>query len=139
MSYFMNTVEEDRCVFISYEGEMTALQLSATRYEAEGVLHQRHWNRLVVDVTQWQSVLTTSELFDFARGLSSRISRATRVALIVRPEQERHAALIQKIARKGRVFLTYFMDPEKAMGWMKQAEPRRQSFQGGIMRLTHLR
>ena len=125
MSYFINPVGEDRCVFLSYEGEMPAVELSAARYEADAVLDQHRWHRLVVDVTQLQSVSTVPELFDFASGLSSNVCRTRRVALVVRPEQEPHARLVQKVARRGRVFLTYFLNPDKAALWVKQS-PRRQ-------------
>jgi hypothetical protein len=46
------------------------------------------------------------------------------VALVVRPEQERHARLVQEVARRGRVFLTYFLDPGKAALWVKQSPGR---------------
>ena len=124
MSYFINPVGEDRCVFLSYEGEMPAVEFSAARYEADAVLDRRHWNRLVVDVTQLQSVPTAPELFDFASGLSSNISRTRRVALVVRPEQERHARLVQEVARRGRVSLMYFLDPDQAILWVKQSSGR---------------
>lgn len=128
MSYFIHPVAEDRYVFLSHEGEMPAADLSAARYEADAILDQRQWHRLVVDVTRLQSAPRTSELIDFAGGLSSTVSRARRVALVVRPEQERLARLLQKVARRGRLFLTYFLDPEKATAWIKQSEPRRQCF-----------
>jgi hypothetical protein len=128
MSYFLNPVGEDRCVFLSYEGEVPAVELSAARYEADAVLDQRQWHRLVVDATQLQSMPRTSELIDFAGGLSSTVSRARRVALVVRPEQERLARLLQKVARRGRLCLTCFLDPNKATRWVKQSTPDRQLF-----------
>ncbi len=126
MSYFIHPVVEDRCVFLSYEGEMPAADLSAARYEADAILDQRQWNRLVVDITQLQSVPRTSETIDFASGLSSTVSRARRVAVVVRPEQERRANLFQKVARRGRLFLTCFQNPDKAMLWVKKSTPQRQ-------------
>jgi hypothetical protein len=127
MSYFLNPVREDRCVFLSYEGEIPPVELSAARYEADAILDQRQWHRLVVDITQLRSVLRTSELLDFASALSSSVSRARRVAVVVRPEQEPQARLFQKVARRGRLFLTYFLDPEKATGWVRQTTPARQA------------
>ena len=124
MSHFINPVRADRCVFLSYEGETPAVELSAARYEADAVLDERRWHRLVVDVTQLQSVPTALELFDFASGLSSNSTRARRVALVVRPEQERHARLVQEVARRGRVSLTYFLDPDEATLWVKQSPGR---------------
>ena len=119
MSYFINSVEEDQCVVLSYEGEMPPLEASAARYEATGVLDQRRWKRMVVDVTQLRSIPTRVQLFDFARSLSSRASPRMRVALVVRPEQAPQAKLVEKVARNDRVFLTYFLDPEQATAWIK--------------------
>ena len=124
MSYFINPIGEDQCVFLSYEGKMPAMELSAARYEADALLDQHRWHRLVVDVTQLESVPTALELFDFASALSSNTSGARRVALVVRPEQERHARLVQEVARRGRVFLTYFLDPNKAALWVKRSPVR---------------
>ena len=126
MSHYINPVEADRCVFLSYEGELPAVELSAARCESDAMLDQRQWRRLVVDITQLQSVPSTSELIGFAGGLSSTVSRARRVALVVRPEQERLARLLQKVARRGRLFLTYFLDPDKATLWVKKSTPDRQ-------------
>ena len=130
MSYFVNPVGDDRCVFLSYEGETPAVELSAARYEADAILDQRRWHRLVVDVTQLKSALQASELFDFASALSSSTTRSRRVAVVVRPDQEAHARIFQKIARRGRVFLSYFLDPEHATGWVKQSTPNRQILGG---------
>lgn len=126
MSYSINPVGEDRCVFLSYEGEVPAVELSAARYEADAILDQRQWHRLIVDVTQLQSMPRTAELIDFAGGLSATVSRARRVGLVVRPEQDRLARLIQKLARRGRLFLASFLDPAKAIRWVKQSTPARQ-------------
>jgi hypothetical protein len=126
MSYFIHPVTEDRCVFLSYEGEVPVADLSAARYEADAILDRHQWNRLVVDITQLQSVPRTSEMIDFATGLSSTVSKARRVAVVVRPEQERQATLFQKVARRGRLFLTCFQDPEKATLWVRQSTPHRQ-------------
>jgi hypothetical protein len=127
MSYFINPVEEDRCVFLSYEGEMPAVEFSAARSEANGVLDERHWNRLMLDVSRLQSAPKARELFDLAKGLSSSVSRPTRVALVVRPEQEPHARLFQKAARTRRVFLAYFLAAERAVSWMRQTALGRQA------------
>jgi hypothetical protein len=120
MSYFINSVEEDQCVVLSYEGEMPPLEASAARCEATGVLDQRRWKRMVVNVTQLRSIPTRVQLFDLARSLSSKASPRMRVALVVRPEQAPQAKLVEKVARNDRVFLTYFVDPKQATAWVKR-------------------
>ena len=121
MSYLINPVTEDRCVYLSYEGEMSARELSAARYEANGVLNRRHWKRIVVDVTALVCIPTSAELFDFAAGFSSGVPQQTRVALIVLPEQEKEARIAEATARKRGVSLTSFVDPEEAANWVKDS------------------
>ena len=120
MPHSIHPDEDDRCVFLSYEGDMPPLELSAARYEAGGALARLHWKRLVVDVTQLDSKPTPAQLYDHARAMSSDFPRGARVALLVRPEQVPAARLVEKVARKGQLFLTYFLDPDKAMAWVNQ-------------------
>ncbi len=125
MAYFIKPIEEERCVSLSYEGEMPPREIAAARYEAHGVLNARRWSRLMVDLTRLRSVPTAPELFDFAKGFASQIPPHARVALLVRPEQVRDANLVEKVARKDGVFLSYFVDPGKAALWMQRSQPSR--------------
>ena len=113
MAYFINPVEAERCVFLSYEGEMPPCELAAARYEAQGLLKTRSWFRMVVDITQMQSVPTPPQLYDFAKGLAVQVPRDARVALVVRPEQVKRASLVEKVAREDGVFLPYFSQSGK--------------------------
>ena len=63
MSYLINPVENENCVFVCYQGQMPSAELSAARSEANRELAQRHWNRLVVDLTQLQSAPTPGTAF----------------------------------------------------------------------------
>ena len=66
MPFLINPVQDDRCVFVSYTGEMPSVELSAARREANGVLGHQHWNRILIDVTQLQSIPTPAQLFGWA-------------------------------------------------------------------------
>lgn len=121
MAYFIEPIEEERCVSLSYEGEMPPRDIAAARYEAHGVLNARRWSRLMVDLTRLRSVPTPPQLFDFAKGFARQVPPDARVALIVRPEQVRDANLVEKVARKDGVFLSYFIDPGKAALWMQRS------------------
>ena len=125
MAFFINPVEAEQCVFLSYEGEMPPREFASARYEAQGLLKTRRWSRIVVDVTQLQSVPTPPQLFDFAKGLAVQAPRDARVALVIRPEQVRQANLVEKVARKDGVFLTYFLDPDRAVHWVKRTKDLR--------------
>ena len=77
---------------------------------------------MVVDVTQLRSVLTGVQVFDCATGFAAHVPRRARVALVVRPDQLQDAGLVVKITQADGVFLTHFLDPEKAVLWVKQTE-----------------
>ena len=122
MAYFIKPIEAERCVSLSYEGELPPREIAAARYEAHGVLNARRWSRITVDLTRLRSVPTAPQLFDFAKGFAGQIPPDARVALVVRPEQVRQANFVEKVARRDGVFLSYFIDPGKAALWMQRAQ-----------------
>jgi len=119
MSYFINPDEEAQCVFLNYEDKMPPIEAVAVRYEAGALLAARHWHRIVVDVTRLRSIPTAMDLFKLANGLSADLPPGARVALVVRPEQARHAKVVEGVARDGGVLLTFFLDAEKAAAWVQ--------------------
>jgi len=129
MSYFINPVKEDQCVFLSYEGEMPLVEAVAVRYEAARLLLQRHWNRLVVDITQLLSV-TEMDLPKFAKDVISTLPRGARVALVIRLDQRKYASLIENFARSDGVLVTFFFDADEATKWVKRVERRKQELTG---------
>ena len=75
--------------------------------------------QLLIDGTVIGSMLKPSHLFDFVKCLTRSLPRTARVALVVRPDQVRHARLIERVARNGGAFLTYFTDRQKAERWVR--------------------
>ena len=126
MSYFINPVEEEQCVFLTYEGEMPPVEVVAVRYETTGLLAAKHWNRMVVDFTELRS-LTALELFVFAKGLSADLPPSARVALVVRPEQASYAKQVENIVRNDGVVLTSFFDPKQATAWVNGVKPQKRT------------
>ena len=122
MAYFIKPIEEERCVTLSYEGDIPPREIAAARYEAHGLLNARRWSRMMLDLTQLRSVPTAPQLFDFAKGFAGHVPPDARVALVVRPEQVRQANFIEKVARRDGVFLSYFVDPEKAALWVQSSQ-----------------
>lgn len=119
MSYFINPVKKDQCVFVTYEGKMTLVDFMAARYEANELLSVKRWNRMAVNISELRSTLTTMELIDLASGLSSDLPRSTRIALVVRSDQVTHAKLAERVARIEGMLLTHFFDAEEATAWVK--------------------
>jgi len=119
MSYFINPDEGAQCVFLTYEGKMPPIEAVAVRYEAGALLAARHWYRIVVDVTRLLSIPTAMDLFKLANGLSADLPSGARVALVVRLEQARHAKIVESVARDNGVFLTFFLDADKAVACVK--------------------
>ncbi len=128
MPCFINSVKQDECVFLTYEGEMPLVEIIAARYEAHSLLEKRHWNRIIVDISQLRSTLTDRALFELASGLSLDLPQSVRVALVTNPEQVGHAKFFENIARNDGVFMTLFSDEDQATAWVKKKahyEPRR--------------
>ena len=126
MPHFISPVEEDQCVFLTYEGKLAPLEIETARYEANGLLEMKHWGRIVIDITELQSIPTALELLEFARGLSSDLPKNVRVALVIRPDQSKHARLCETVARNDGVLLTLFSQVENATAWVKATKPYEQ-------------
>lgn len=73
---------------------------------------------------------SAAQLLDHTRAMAVDIPRGSRVALVILPEQERPARFAEKAARSQGVFLTYFLDPDKAAQWLKQDTPKRRHLAG---------
>ena len=119
MPYFINTFEEDQCVFLAYVGDMIAAEAEAARQEVNALFYSKRWNRVVVDVTQLQSVPPALELFEFSERLSLALPYRARIALVIRPDQGKHARLVENIVRRKGVILKCFPDMENANAWVK--------------------
>jgi hypothetical protein len=91
----------------------------SARYEANALLAEKRWNRIVVDITGLLSRFAAQELFDFARGLAADVPESVRVALVARPDQAKQAKLIENVARNDGLFLSFFLDVEEATIWVK--------------------
>jgi hypothetical protein len=123
MLYYINPSEEDQCVFLAYEGEIEAAEAESAQQKVNALLDMKRWNRVVVDVTQLQSIPTAWELFRFSESLFSDLPRNVRIALVIRLDQARHARLVKNIARNQGVILGCFADAEDAMAWVNPVNP----------------
>lgn len=117
MSYFINPVKEDLCVYLTCEGNCSMIEIMSARYEANALLAAKRWNRIIVDITGLQSKFAAQELFELARGLSAGLPESLRVALVARPDQAKQAKLIESIARNDGLFMAFFLDVEEATTW----------------------
>ena len=119
MSCYLNLVQEDLCVYLTYEGNCSMIEIMSARYEANALLAEKHWNRIVVDITGLLSKFAAQELFEFARGLPADLPESVRVALVARPDQAKQAKLIESVARNHGLFLSFFLEVEEAIIWAK--------------------
>jgi len=98
---------------------MSLAQAAAALEEVEALLTAKGWKGLLVDVTTLRSVPKAEELFTFGNTLPRHLPRLTRVALVVRLDQARHARLIEQVARGGGMFLTFFTNIVRAEKWVR--------------------
>jgi hypothetical protein len=121
MSYYINPIEEDHCLFLSFEAEVPAVEAESVRQGVKALLGDRRWNRIVLDATQMQGYPTTWELFAFSESLCWDLPQDAWIALVARPDQARHAQFLENIARSRGVMLTCFTDEGDASNWVKMA------------------
>lgn len=141
MPYSINPVKEDECVFVTYEGKLTRVEIMAARYEANELLSMKRWNRMVVNIVGLRSTPITMELIDLASDLSSDLPPSTRVALVIRPDQVKDAKLVERVARIEGVFLNHFLNPDKAALWVIESPGSNEGAQPQTttMNLVHVR
>lgn len=118
MSCIIESVKEEQCVFITYNGIMPPVRIMAARYEAAGVISRRRWHKVVVNIVALQCNFNALELIHLARDLSSDLSPKDRIALVIRPEQEKQAGIIQHVAQMDGLCLNYFFNPAAARSWV---------------------
>lgn len=124
MSYYIQPVEQWRCIFLSYAGDLKPGALDVSRRDAKELLHGRRWNRMIIDVTHLSWIRTPPQLLALSCAWASEVPQAGRVALVVRPEQACAAGLLERHARSKRVFLTYFTQLPQAIQWVTRAPCR---------------
>ena len=120
MSCIINPVKEDQCVFLTYEGQTPLVEVIAARYEAHELLEKKRWNRIVIDISQLKSELTSRALFELASGLALNLQQSVKVALVAKPEQTPQAKFFENMARNDGIFLTLFSGDDEAAAWVKK-------------------
>ncbi len=118
MSYYINPVEKDHCVFVSFEAQVTATEAERAWRETTALLGRHRWHRIFLDLTQLLSVPTTRELLDFSERLSFDLPKGLWIALVTRPYQARPAQFVENTARNRGVRLTCFTDADQAGDWL---------------------
>jgi len=128
----MNPVPNCRAALATpNQRDVTLAEATAVRQQVIELLASQRPTRLVIDATPIQLLPKPSNLFDFVKWLAHTLPRGARVALVVRPEQVRHARLIERVARKAGSFLTYFIDRQKAQRWVEGPTFPRHYFSAG--------
>ena len=108
-------------MFISHEGKMSLAEAMEARGKLDALLAAKRWSRVIVDVTTVIAVPKGMELLALGKVLTQALPRNSRIALVVRPDQVKHARLVEHMARNGSAFLTFFTDAGKAETWVQGA------------------
>jgi hypothetical protein len=83
----------------------------------------KHWNRIVVDISNLDPMPTTIELINLVSDLPLGLPQNTRVALVIHPEQAGYAEIAELVAQVGGVHLNRFLDTTAATDWVKETAP----------------
>lgn len=123
MPCVINPVTQDQCVFLTYEGELSPIEIMAARYEANAVLAKRHWSRIVLDIRRLKFQLDCRALLELTSGVSLILPHKVQVALLAKPEQVGRANFSANLVRTDAVSLTIFSDAQQVWTWAQEIEP----------------
>jgi hypothetical protein len=119
MTCDINPVAHDQCVFLTYEGQISPIEIMAARYEANAVLSKRHWSRIVLDIRRLKFQLNCQALLELTSGGSLVLPHKVQVALLAKPEQIHRANFSAHLVRTEGVSLAIFSDVQQAWTWAK--------------------
>lgn len=122
MSCVINPVSQDQCVFLTYAGELSPVEIMAARYEANAVLSKRHWSRIVLDIRRLKLQLNCRALLELTSGVSLVLPHKVQVALLAKPWQINRATFSANLVRTEAVSLTIFSEAQQAWTWAKGIE-----------------
>ena len=89
--------------------DVTLAEASAARLAVLELLVSQRPERLLIDATAIEFLPKPPRLFDFVKWFARTLPRGARVAPVVRPDQVRHARLIERAARNAGAFLTILL------------------------------
>ncbi|HEX9047594.1 MAG TPA: patatin-like phospholipase family protein, partial [Verrucomicrobiae bacterium] len=117
--FFTTALKKDQCLWISYKGQSPIKEMMSARYATHKYLAQKHWSRIVVDITALSPMPTAMEVIHLASDVSGELPPDTRVALLVNPEQTEYAKLAECVSRIEGVQFHFFFNREEAKAWVK--------------------
>ncbi len=125
MSYFVNPTQEERCVFLTCEGDMTLAEMASVWREVQKSLAETGWKRVLMDITTLRTKPEMGELFDLAKLYWRNFPAGGRIALVIRWDQSRFAKLLEMLVRSVGVYLTVFVSEEQAEAWIRDDSPHK--------------
>lgn len=100
-------------MLLTRKGEMSLTEAAQAKQENIGLLAARRWNRILVDAIAVRSLPNAAEVFGLGKSLSRNLPRSARIGLVVRPDQAKHAKLIEQLAPEGVRFRRFSWMPRK--------------------------
>ena len=118
MGYTLEFAEHDKYVNLVFDGELSIKELEIARREANLVLQDLNWHRLLIDASQTSSTLSVAENFEFTKGHPAKFPFGTRHAIIYSPELYEDFRFIVNVAQNRGVLMQLFTDRDEAVGWL---------------------
>jgi hypothetical protein len=122
MPYVINPVEEDRCLFVRHEGEVSIHDVGESLRRAGGVLSGKGWSRLLVDATGVTKRPSLIEVYLSANQLLSALPRSTRIAVVFRSDKKGEARFVENMIFNVSARMAAFAEVDKARVWIRQEE-----------------
>ena len=118
MTYKVEQVKDSEYVSLVYADKVTKKEHEEGRDEAAFVLSATGWQRLFVDASRIDAMMSAGDDLEFSSGHQFYHSPEVRIAVLHRPDELKRFKFIEAIARKQGSDLKVFTDRTQAIGWL---------------------
>ncbi|HEX9047538.1 MAG TPA: hypothetical protein VF988_10970 [Verrucomicrobiae bacterium] len=118
MPYFIVQASDNNCLYLTCEGDVTLGEMTAAWQEVRELLAVNGWKKVLLDVTALESSLQMEHVFDLAKLFWKEFPKDGRIALVIRWDHQKSAALLEMLVRCVGIYLTVFVSQDLAEAWI---------------------
>ncbi len=119
--YTINPREEEQCLHLHFRGQVSVQDAREAIDHASQVLAAREWRRLLVNITESPTKMSTLGLYELTLQSIHGLQPGTQIALVAGADHASDAGFVEDVARNRGLCLTAFVDAAQARAWLKRA------------------
>lgn len=120
MPQSIETVNDGEYILIKYLDRIEESASKESIDKVESTLNKNNWNKILIDITMVELVLSVFQIFNFLYRHVFLFSNDIRIALLIDDEEKQNARFAETIAENRGTELKVFFDRKKATEWIKK-------------------